>query len=142
MTIAAKAFGTKLYKGGSTANPSTGGTAIEKVFSMTMPSQEYAEIDVTSHDSAAAEYIAGLLNNGTVEAQLHYTGETGQAALRAALGGDAAPYYINYAGGSGKPQLYFNAIPMAWKWGEAGKDNAIDATVTLRISGAVTVNTQ
>jgi len=143
MSSAKKAQGTKVYLGtSSTTYPKTGGTAIAEVQSITLPNQQVAAIDATSHDSTAAEVIAGLPDNGEVSMEMLYVGSAGQAALRTNVG-NTQHFYINLAGGTNQPQIEFIALNQSWNWGSAsGTGNeALKATATLRISGAVTVST-
>jgi len=133
------AKGTLLYKGG-TGTPKTGGTLIEEVAEIECPNQEAADIEATSHDSTAEEFINGIMANGTVTATVHYTGATGQAALNTALGGAAAQYYINLPGAT-SPQLDFMGLCKSRQWLTPLK-GGLDAKYTIKVTGALSVTAQ
>ena len=140
-TSAVAAHGTKLYRG-SSGTPRTGGQVIEEVFNLDPPEQTAPEIDATSHDSAAAEYIlSSCLNNGELTIEMHYVAGTGQELLRGDHGGGPIGYYINTAGGSGQAQLYFTALVKSFKLG-TGREDSIKATAVLRITDTLTWTTQ
>jgi len=143
MTTAAKtSFGTKIYKGG-TGTPKTGGTLVEEVNSIELPEEVADAIEAVSHDATTAESIpGGLTDPGEVSFTLLYSGDTGQTAVRTALGAAASQWYINLAGGSSQKQLDFMAIVTSFKLGTAARGNAITATCKLRVTGAITFNTQ
>lgn len=144
MTTAAKAaFGTKLYRGGGGAagQPRTGGTLIEEITETELPEKACDAIDVTSHDSAAAEFINSYPDEGEISVEMNYTGATGQEALRGDLGGAAVAYYINLAGGGGQKQLAFSALVRSWKFG-AGRKGQVTASARLKITGLANIYTQ
>lgn len=139
-TAAKKAFGTKLYIGGS-GTPNTGGTLIEEVTSIEPGEEAAKEVEVTSHDSTAAEYIASYIDSGSVAIEGNYTAAAGQVLLKANLGAAASNYYVNLAGGTGQKQLSFSAFCSKWQV-QAALDGGIKYRATLRTTGAVTYNTQ
>src|ERR1035437_977441 len=139
-TAATKAFGTKLYIGGS-ATPKTGGTVVEEVFSLELPEALAKSVEVTSHDSTKGEHINSYVDEGEVTAQFRYSGATEQEVLRGLLGGVATQMYINLAGGTGKKQLDFMGLVQSFKL-TAPMDGAIEATSKIKITGVVTFNTQ
>ena len=117
-------------------------TTVAEVKEIDPPEQTAPEIDATSHDSAAAEYIlSDCINNGELTIEMHYVAGTGQELLRGDLAGSATGYYINTAGGSGQAQLYFTALVKSFKLGTA-RDDSIKATAVLRITDTLTWTTQ
>ena len=140
-TSATKAFGSKLYRGGS-GTPKTSGTEIEEIFSIDPPEALCEMLEATSHDSTKGEHINSYVDEGDISIEMNYTAATGQEALRGDLGGDATGYYINLAGGSGYKQLDFSACVHSFKLGSLGIKDKITATAKLKITGAVTWTNQ
>lgn len=139
-TAATKAFGTKLYIGGS-GTPTTGGTVLEEVSALDLPEALAKVVEVTSHDSTKAEFVNSYVDEGEVGVTMLYSAATEQEAYRALVGGAATQMYINLAGGTGKKQLSFSGLVTSFKLG-AELAGAIQATSKIKITGPVTFNTQ
>ena len=140
-TSAVAAHGTKIYIG-ETGTPRTGGQVIEEVHNLDPPEQAAPEIDATSHDSVANEYIlSSCEDSGEITLEMHYVAGTGQEQLRALLAGAATGFYINAAGGSGQAQLYFEALLKSFKLG-SDRTGDLQATAVLRVTDAITWTTQ
>ncbi len=113
-------------------------SVIPGVRSISGPDGSAAEIDVTSLDSAAKEFLIGLADEGSVSLEILWdeTANTNHAQLRTdRLAGDVRYYQIRL---SDSPQTTysFQAFVTGWSLGNA-IDDATIANVTLRITGAV-----
>jgi hypothetical protein len=91
MTTPYSAHGAQLQVGNS-STPTTY-TTLAELTKIVPPAQEYTEIDATSHDSAAAEYIAGRKRNTPVEAE----GMLVDAAARTQFTGSVAYWQLSLA---------------------------------------------
>lgn len=128
---------TKLYIGNN-ASPIVY-TAIKGVLGIPPVVQEKPEIDVTSLDSTAREYISGLEVGDELDIEFNWhVADTGQLALAAAKGGtDPVPFKVDFPDGT---RLEFTAIVRSFGPG-AAIDEQIKGQAKLKISGDVTQST-
>ncbi|MFH1732452.1 MAG: hypothetical protein ABIF82_12495 [Planctomycetota bacterium] len=138
-TSARAAKGTLWYMGGSNT-PKTGGTLVEEVVELSCPEEGYVELDATSHDSTAEEFINGIEQGGAFEATCNYTGATGQDLVDAALGGDATQMYINLPAAD-DPQLDFMGVVSKRQYLTPLKEK-LQVKYTVRVSNGMTVTAQ
>jgi predicted secreted protein len=141
MSKATSTVGVKLKRGDG-AGPPEVFAAIAEVTSISGPNETAAQIDVTSFDSAAREYIAGLRDGGEISFEFNFVGDdASQAALRADFAaGKLSNYEIDLNDGT-------VALPVASKYAFAASvtalgnsfavDDKISGSCTLKISGAV-----
>jgi hypothetical protein len=152
MTMPSKAipaYGTLLKRSTADAGAATPAyVTLGEVKSISGPSTEVSTIDVTTHSSAAdgnfREFIPSLIDGGTIEAELNWVpGDTSHVALWEDLNdrvkrdfqiitipsAEATPEHaeITFTG-------YVTAFPM-----EFPTDDVQSATLTIKISGAVTI---
>jgi hypothetical protein len=139
--MAQKAFGTKLYRGGS-GTPKTGGQEIETTQEITLPQALSEVVETTAHSSTKATFLNTYVDEGEIVAVGSYTAATGQELCRGDLGGAATGYYVNTAGGSGKKQLDFSALVTGFGLEPADLRGEIRYRATLKITGAVTWTNQ
>lgn len=99
------------------------------------PNMTAATIDVTTHDSAWAEFVAGMKDAGDVTFDCNWLSTTGQKAVRDDLGAAAAAYSITFPGGT---SVDFSAIVTAFNISAGGVNDKLSNSVTLKISGAAT----
>lgn len=114
-------------------------TEVPDVVSITGPDGSATEIDVTALDSAAKEFLMGLPDEGTVQLELIWGGETGnaeQVALRTARANQTSNTYQIRLTDSPRSTYQFTAYVTGWSL-SAGVDDAVKCNVTLRITGAV-----
>jgi len=115
-----------------------GGSVVGGVDSFTIPEGDIAEIDVTTLDSDAKEYVAGLADNGTFTISGKYDkADAGQVYCRTAANQGGAPKACSVAFSDGS-NYEFNAILKAPGASGGGVDSAVEFSVSLRISGEVT----
>ena len=122
-----------------TANGTTlafdGGTAVVNLISVTAYNVSVATIDSTNMDSTWRESIGGLKDGGDCAFEIAYdpAGATHQA-LTTDIDGGAHAIVITY---SNSDTTSFNAIVTGFSV-SAAIDDKITASVTMKITGAVT----
>lgn len=124
-----KAFGAAI----SVASNDIGG-----VNTISISESESADIDVTTHDSTAKEFLGGLTDFGTVTISGKYNiSDTGQAYLRNAdnQGGAAVACEITFSDDS---TASFNAVLKGFGVEVEDVDGTVNFTATLKVSGAIT----
>lgn len=124
---------TKMYIGNAASPPVY--THIKGVLGMPPVVQEAPEIDVTSLDSTAREYIAALPVGDELDIEFNWHREdAGQVALHAAKNdGGATPFRVDFPDGT---RLEFSAVVRSFGPG-AGLDEQVKGSAKLKISGAV-----
>lgn len=116
-------------------------TEVPDVMSITGPDGSASEIDVTALDSVAKEWLMGLPDEGTIGLDLVWGGETNntqQVALRTARANQSIKHFQIKLTDSPQSTYDFQAYVTGWSL-SLGVDDAVKATVTLRITGAVSV---
>lgn len=123
------------------------GTALYElvqVVSFTLPSDEVDEIDITHLKSAGRrrEYAEGLIDGGEFEVVLNYRplSDT-DIKIRAwqAAGGPRAFKAVIPERGTKTAQITGNAVLRGYDQGEVNAEDKMESTLTLRVTGAVTV---
>lgn len=105
---------------------------------ITIPESESADIDVTTHDSDAKEYLGGLSDFGVVTLTGKYNrSDTGQAYLSnpANQGGAPVACVVTFSDSS---TASFDAVVKGFGVTVGDVDSAVEFTASLRISGDVT----
>jgi hypothetical protein len=141
--MAIETQGTRIYWSTSTAVSTAAGTLIGSVIDLSGPNSQGSEIDVTSFDSTAKEFLMGLRDEGTISINLlRDTSNTAQGNLIAdqatrslrKLTIDFSTLVMTTAAiGS---RLTMDAYVQGFAY-SAGADDALKAAVTFRITGAV-----
>lgn len=106
-----------------------------------IPESDAAEIDVTTHDSTAKEFLGGLTDFGTVTMSGKYDiADNGQIYLRtpANQGGSAVACVVTFSDDS---TATFNAVVKGFGTSVGDTDGTVDFTASLRVSGAITYAT-
>lgn len=144
MPSAAKAAkGTKLQVGNG-GGPETF-TTIAEVLDVKAPNESQNTIEVTSHDSTAAEFIAeGIVDGGEVTFGLNFIGSNPQhQGLRADLrNGTLRNFKLlipDKTLDADKTTFSFSGIVTAFDGPEAPVRGKLQANVTIKISGLPTV---
>lgn len=124
---------TKLYIGNN-ASPIVY-THVKEVLGIPPVVQEAPEIDVTSLDSQAREYIGALPTGDELDLEFNWIGDdAGQIALGAAKdAGTATPFRVDFPDGT---RLEFTAVVRSFGPG-AAIDEQIKGSAKLKISGLV-----
>lgn len=113
-------------------------TAIGSVTSVEGPGGEASEIDVTTLSSTAKEFIIGLKDEGTVTLNLNLdTSNTPQTGLRTDRDNGTLRNFELDLTDSPVTTLSFSAYVKSFSI-SVQPDSKIEASVSLRISGAVT----
>lgn len=139
-TSARTGKGCLLYIGGS-GTPKTGGTLVEEVVEFDLPDEVYEQLDATSHDSTAAEFISSFADGGELGITMNWTSATGQDALIALKGTDGSQYYINLPGGTGQAQLDFLGNISSDKFNPPLK-GVLTRALKIKVTNGITINTQ
>ena len=103
-----------------------------------------SSIDVTHLLSTAKEFIAGLQDNGSCDFTANFINGTVQSLVRADMNtGTSSPYQIVIPG-SGPTKTYINFTAFVTKFAgpKLKVDSKVEISVTLKISGAITIVNQ
>lgn len=144
------AYGTLLKRGSSPSGTNNSGSYVTlgEVKNISGPSTEVSTIDVTTHSSAASgnyrEFIPSLIDPGTIDVELNWvpSDTTHQNLWSDLTARTKRDFWIqtpaNSSGASANMQFsaYVTGFPK-----EFPTDDVQTATITLRITGAITINT-
>jgi hypothetical protein len=118
-------------------------TEVPDVTSVTGPDGTSTEIDVTALDSTAKEFLVGLPDSGNITVEMIWGGEpspqTNQNLLRTAWTSQSLQSGQVRLSDSPQTKYQFSFYVMGWSLSGLEPDGAARATVTCRITGAVTV---
>jgi hypothetical protein len=118
-------------------------TEVPDVVSVSGPDGSSSEIDVTALDSIAKLFLVGLPDSGSIQLEMIWGGEpspqTNQNLLRAAWTSQALQMGQVRLSDSPQTKYQFSFYVMGWSLSGLEPDGAAKATVTCRITGAVTV---
>lgn len=112
-------------------------TKIAEVLRVGSIGQTAAEVDVTNLDSTAKEYISALPDGETVEIQMNFIGGTQQNALRDGVR-TTKNFRMQF---SDKTQASFKMVILGFMRDETTPEAQLTASVTGRITGAITWGT-
>lgn len=141
-----EAIGTQgiALKVGDGGDPTELFTTIAEVTGFDGPSVEAAEIEVTSLQSTAKEFIAGLKDNGEISINLNFVPRNAQHKQLIAdiTSGEKRNYQIDWNDLTGAEtsstlwtfEAFVKGLPVS-----ASPDAALTGTATLRVTGDVTV---
>ena len=130
-----------LIQSSDAASPEVFAT-IPKVTSISGPDGSAAEIDVTGLEDSSKKYITGLADNGNISLQLFYDhNRVKHALLKSDFDAGTERNYQIVFDDDASPQttLSFAATVNALSF-DFQTDSAVQANVTLRINGDVTVS--
>lgn len=140
MTTNAKSSkGIKLKRGDGAGSETF--TTIGEVTSFKGPSTKAPQLDATSFDSLAMEFIAGLVDNGEVAFDLNFVGsDVQQQGLRAdQVAGTLRNFQLNLNDHISDPTVIsFSAIVTEAPSISAAVNAVVKAACTLKVSGAAT----
>ena len=116
---------------------------VPDVVSVSGPDGTSSEIDVTALDDTAKNFLVGLPDSGSISLEMIWGGEpspqTNQNLLRAAWTSQALQSGQVRLSDSPQTKYQFSFYVMGWALSGLEPDGAAKATVTCRITGAVTV---
>lgn len=109
---------------------------IKGLTSIDGPDGEASDIEVTTLDSTAKEYLTGLPDEGNMSlAGYHYSADPGQVMARAAKASRIShDFRITYS--DGEAYTFKGGVKSAGR--TAGVDAAVEATYSIKINGPVT----
>lgn len=113
---------------------------IEEVSDVKIGGISVSTIDVTHLQSQAKEYVAGLIDNGSLDASMNFTKGAVQMLVNADLNnGVTSPYRMVIGPTLQSPiNIYFLAFPTKWDGPTAKVDGKMDLQVSWKITGALT----
>jgi hypothetical protein len=139
-TKATSTKGVKLQRGDG-GGPETF-TTIAEVLSFKGPSEKAPQLDATSFDSVAMEFIAGLPDNGEITAEVQYVGsDAQQQGLRTDLRAGTKRNFklvLNDSQGVQPTTVSFAAIVTQAPELGGGVNQVVKGSISLRISGQAT----
>ncbi|MGJ5817038.1 phage tail tube protein [Paludibaculum fermentans] len=119
---------------------------VASVKSISGPKLSAEQIDVTTHDSSGSyrEFVQSFKDSGEVTLNLVYDpSDTTQGNSTGLLSlfnsGAVTAMAISYPMTSPVKKLTFTGIVIGYEWGNAEISSALEATVTVKVSGAVTL---
>jgi hypothetical protein len=133
MSGALETQGTKLYIGNN-ASPIVY-TQVKELVSFQAFDGQANEIDTTSLDSTAKEFLMGLQDNGSFSGEFNWLpADTGQVAMRAAKASRAITHFRLTMSDTSKFEFdgYVLGAPIS-----GGVDAKVDGSFAIRITGAV-----
>lgn len=119
-------------------------TTIAEIISFKGPTEKAPQLDATSFDSDAMEFIAGLPDNGELTAEVQYVGtDAQQQGLRTDLRAGTKRNFklvLNDmpSGGSNPTSIAFAAIVTQAPELGGGVNQVVKGSISLRISGTAT----
>lgn len=123
---------------GSGASPQVY-TTIAEVLRVSEIGATNPEVNVTSLDSTAQEYIAGLPDGATVEFEFNWvSGNTQQQSLRTSAAAGSTVNLQMLWNNSPQTRAKFNLVLLKFAMAETTPDQQIKGVVSGRISGAIT----
>jgi hypothetical protein len=141
-TKATSTRGVKLQRGDGAATETF--TTIAEIISFKGPSEKAPQLDATSFDSSAMEYIAGLPDNGELTAEVQYVGtDAQQQGLRSDLrAGTRRNFKLvlndTPSGGANPTSIAFAAIVTQAPELGGGVNQVVKGSISLRITGTAT----
>lgn len=119
---------------------------VASVKSVAGPKLSAEQIDVTTHDSAGSyrEYVQSFKDSGEVTLNLVYDpADTTQGNTTGLLSlfnsGAKTAMQIGFTQTSPVKNLSFEGIVTGYEWSTADIGSALEATVTIKVTGAVTL---
>lgn len=117
---------------------------LRQVVSFTLPQDETDEVDITHLKSAGRrrEYAEGLIDGGEFEVVLNYRAQSDTAlkiSAWQAAGGPRAFKAVIPERGVPTEQFTGNVVLRGFDRGEVNAEDKLEATLTLRITGPVTI---
>jgi len=131
------AAGTVFKRGDGASNEAF--TALSEINSVGLPEQSRPMIDVSDLDSTAREFIPGLLDSGQVAVEMNFTRDS-YIDMKADLNSTTARNYQIVLNDTGSTTIDFSGHVQSIGGGAAGPDDKIPVTVSIKVSGAVTVS--
>jgi predicted secreted protein len=117
-------------------------TTIGEITNFSGPNESADQVDVTSFDSTAREFIAGMNDNGEVSFDMNFLGnDAQQQGLRTDLrNGTLRNFKVLLADSTVSPTTFaFSAIVTSFDGPKGGVGQAVTASIKVKLSGQATV---
>lgn len=138
MTLAKVGYGGEFHLGNSTDIL----TELVEVVSFTLPNGETETVEATHLKSPGRrrEYIAGMIEDGELEVTLNYVpgSATDTLILEAATSGDTRAFMAVIPRETANWEISGNCIVTGYDRGTVEFDGKMEATLTVRLTGAST----
>lgn len=142
MSSATNSQGVTIKRGNSVSGASSSYTLIAEILSFSGPNETAKQIEVTSLDSTAKEYIGGLVDGGEVSFEMNFLGGNAQQqGIRSDMVGRLKRDWtviLNDAVTTVPTSFTFTAVVTAFSM-KGSVDNPVTASVTLKMTGAPTI---
>lgn len=117
-----------------------GTNLIGQVFDIQLPNPVNPELDTTDLDDAQRSFTGTIADYGEFSFKLNYdSADTQHAALWTAYGAGTSVSWTITLADSGTTAIAFSGHIKQWQWGNATVDNKIELTVTVKLTGAITL---
>lgn len=117
-----------------------GTNLIGQVFDIQLPNPVNPELDTTDLDDAQRSFTGTIADYGEFSFKLNYdSADTQHAALWTAYGAGTSVSWTITLADSGTTTIAFSGHIKQWQWGNATVDNKIELTVTVKLTGAITL---
>lgn len=128
------------YAPGLGTTLSLGGTAIAQLVSVTPPSMENPTADVTHLGSTWREFVATIPDGGEISLNIEYdSAQATHATLASNFAAGTSGTWVVTLADSGGTTIGFAGPITNFEWDEIVVDDVVRASVTVKISGAVTI---
>ncbi len=115
-------------------------TALAAVVNVTPPSMEMGTVETTHLASTWREFLSTIPDGGEVAFTIEYDpGATTHASLWTAFQGGALEGWQVVFNDAGDAVVAFSGILTKFNFDEVAVDNVVTASLTVKISGAVTI---
>lgn len=117
-----------------------GTNLIGQVFDIQLPNPVNPELDTTDLDDAQRSFTGTIADYGEFSFKLNYdSADTQHAALWTAYGAGTSVSWTITLADTGTTTIAFSGHIKQWQWGNATVDNKIELTVTVKLTGAITL---
>lgn len=117
-----------------------GTNLIGQVFDIQLPNPVNPELDTTDLDDAHRSFTGTIADYGEFSFKLNYdSADTQHAALWTAYGAGTSVSWTITLADTGTTTIAFSGHIKQWQWGNATVDNKIELTVTVKLTGAITL---
>lgn len=115
-------------------------TAIAQLVNVTPPSMSVGTSETTHLASTWREFIGSIPDGGEITFTIEYdSADASHAALSSKFAGCAVENWKVLFNDAGDTEVAFSGIITGFSWDEVVIDNVVTASLTVKVSGTVTV---
>lgn len=117
-----------------------GTNLIGQIFDIQLPNPQNPELDTTDLDDAERSFTPTIIDYGEFSFKLNYdSADTQHAALWTAKQAGTSVSWTITLSDTGTTTIAFSGHIKQWQWGNATVNNKIELTVTVKLTGAITL---